>query len=224
VRPWKAQAGGLLPPIKLLARVQLETLGSLPADLLTQLTGGHLKLSSAAARWLLDERGVELRLVVIDQGEVVGVGRQTRQPPGWMADAILAVHDTCTGPLCDRPARGADLDHARPWWPLGPDDPFGLTDIANVGPLCDATNRDKEKAGWKVTQTGDGRRTWTHPRTGLNITTVPTTWRPPGTDPPHHGPRRTPPRNGPPSGDGPTQGPPPRPPEPPPEPDDDVPF
>ena len=200
--PLGVQAGGLLPPVKLLARVQLETLGQLPADLLTQLTGGHLKLSSAAARWLLDTRGVELRLVVVDQGEVVGVGRASRQPPGWMADAIHAVHDTCTGPLCDRPARSADLDHARPWWPQGPDDPYGLTDIANLGPLCDSTNRDKEKAGWKAAQTGDGRRTWSHPRTGLTITTVPSTWRPPGTDPPHHQPRRAPPGNRPPGGSG----------------------
>ncbi len=227
--PLGVQAGGLLPPVKLLVRVQLETLGSLPADLLTQLTGGHLKLSSAAARWLLDRRGVDLRLVVVDQGEVVGVGRQSRQAPGWLADAVLAVHDTCTAPLCDRPARGADLDHATPWWPARSDEAYGTTDIANVGPLCDATNRDKEKAGWQAVQTGDGRRTWTHPRTGLSITTIPSTWRPagwkpPGTDPPdgngQPGGSRPPDGNGPPGGD---RSPGSATPQPPPDPDD-VPF
>ena len=173
------------PPVKLLARVELETLGRLPVELITRLTGGHLRLSTAAAKRLLEERGAELRTIVIDQGQVVGVGRATRQPPGWMADIILAIHNTCTEPLCDRPARGADLDHARPWHPVRPDDPYGTTDLGNIGPLCTSTNHDKERAGWHVTQTADGRRSWTHPRTGLTITTVPATWRPPGTDPPH---------------------------------------
>jgi hypothetical protein len=187
--PWGVQAGGLLPPVKLLARVQLETLGALPADVLTRLTGGRLKLSSRAARWLLDHRGVDLRLIVIDDhGEVVGVGRQTRQPPGWMADITLAIHDTCTEPLCQRPALGADLDHATPWWPHHPHDPYGTTDSDNIGPLCPATNHAKEQAGWTVTQTGNGRRTWTHHPTGLSITTVPTTWRPTGWQAPHHHP------------------------------------
>jgi hypothetical protein len=185
-RPSRVQAGGLLPPVKLLARVQLETLGALPADLLTHLTGGQLKLSSQAARSLLDERGVELRLVVVDQGEVVGVGRQSRLPPGWMRDIALAVHDTCTEPLCERPARSAHLDHATPWWPNGPDGPYGTTDTDNIGPLCGTTNQTKETTGWQAIQTGDGRRTWTHVPTGLTITTVPATWRPAGWSPPCH--------------------------------------
>jgi hypothetical protein len=187
--PWGVQAGGLLPPVKLLARVQLETLGALPADVLTRLTGGRLKLSSRAARWLLDQQQIDLRLIVIDdQGEAVGVGRRTRQPPGWLADITLAIHDTCTEPLCQRPALGADLDHAHPWWPHHPHDPYGTTDADNIGPLCPATNHDKEQAGWTVTQTGDGRRTWTHHPTALTITTVPATWRPTGWQPPHHHP------------------------------------
>jgi hypothetical protein len=185
---WRAQAAGVLPPVKLLVRAQLETLGQLPAAVLTHLAGGQLKLSSPAARYLLDEQGAQLRLVVIDQGQVVGVGRQTRVAPGWLADAIAAVHDTCTEPLCDRPARQADLDHATPWWPDGPDQPYGTTDTDNLGPLCGLTNQTPGRGGWQATQTGDGRRVWTHPRTGLTITTVPTTWRPPGWRPPCHHP------------------------------------
>jgi hypothetical protein len=209
---WRVQAGGLLPPVKLLARVQLETLGVLPADLLTQLTGGHLKLSSQAARYLLDERGVELRLVVIDQGEVVGVGRQTRQPPGWLRDIALAVHDTCTEPLCERPARSAHLDHATPWWPNRPDSPYGTTDTDNLGPLCPTTNQTKETSGWHAVQSGDGRRTWTHQPTGLAITTVPATWRPAGWTPPCHHPQpHTPQRPARDGGPGPPSGAPPDP-------------
>jgi hypothetical protein len=187
-----------LPPVKLLARVELDRLldgDRTPADLVTRLVGGQLRLSSDAARRLLDARGVELRTIVVDHGTVVGVGRQTRMPPGWLRDATVAVHDTCTAPLCDRPARSCDLDHAVPWHPHRPDDPSGRTDIDQLGPLCGRTNQQKEAGGWQVTQTGDGRRTWTHPRTGLTITTVPATWRPPGTDPPRR--RGT----GPPDGD-----------------------
>jgi hypothetical protein len=180
----RVQAGGLLAPVKLLARVQLETLGQLPAELLTRLTGGQLKLTAQAAKYLCDQQQVALRLVVIDEGEVVGVGRQTRQPPGWLADVVAAVHDTCTEPLCQRPARTAELDHADPWWPESPHAPYGTTDADNLGPLCGTTNRTPGRGGWQPTQTGDGRRTWTHPRTGLSITTVPTTWRPAGWRPP----------------------------------------
>jgi hypothetical protein len=178
----------VLPPVKLLARVELDRLldgDRMPAELVTRLVGGRLRLASDAARRLLDARGVELRTIVVDHSTVVGVGRQTRVPPGWLTDAAQAVHDTCTAPWCDRPARSCELDHAIPWHPHRPDDPAGRTDIDELGPLCGGTNRDKEAAGWHVTQTADGRRTWTHPRTGLTITTVPTTWRPPGTDPPH---------------------------------------
>jgi hypothetical protein len=192
-----------LPPVKLLARVELDRLldgDRAPAELVTRLVGGQLRLSSDAARRLLDARGVELRTIVVDHGTVVGVGRQTRVPPGWLRDAAQAVHDTCTAPLCDRPARSCDLDHAVPWHPHRPGDPSGRTDVDQLGPLCGDTNQQKEAGGWRATQTGDGRRTWTHPRTGLTITTVPATWRPPGTDPPT---RRA---TGPPGGAGPPDG------------------
>jgi hypothetical protein len=249
--PRGVQAGGLLPPVKLLVRVQLETLGTLPAEVLTRLTGGHLKLSSQAARHLLDQQQAQLRVVVVDQGDVVGVGRQTRVPPGWLTDIIAAVHDTCTEPLCDRPARQADLDHATPWWPERPDHPYGTTDADNLGPLCTTTNQTRQRGGWHPTQTSDGRRTWTHPHTGLTITTVPATWRPPGWQPPcyhhncHHPPGHhhpdphtpTPAATGPPDATGPPE-PwehtyqrlteihrlPPRPPDPPPPDPDDLPF
>jgi hypothetical protein len=143
-----------------------------------------LRLTTAAARRLLDHRGAELRTVIVDHGQVLGVGRASRVPPGWLRDATLAVHSTCTGPLCDRPALGADLDHARPWHPTHPDQLPGGTDVDNLGPLCGATNRTKEAAGWHARQHRDGQRTWTHPRTGLQITSLPTTWRPPPTGPP----------------------------------------
>jgi hypothetical protein len=176
--------GRPLPDVKLLLRAELSDLldaTRTPPDLLTRLVGGQLRLTSGAARRLLDQRGAQLRTLVVDGGRVLGVGRTSRVPPGWLRDATLAVHSTCTGPLCDRPALGTDLDHARPWHPTRPDDLPGTTDVDNLGPLCATTNRAKETAGWQARQHADGRRTWTHPRTGLKITSLPTTWRPPPT-------------------------------------------
>lgn len=193
-----------LRPPKLLLRLPFAALldDRVPAELLTTLVGGRLRLTSSAASQLLDERGALLRTIVVDDdGAVLGVGRSTRRPPGWLSDVLDAVHDTCTGPGCDRAARGADADHAVPWWPISPDGVPGSTDVHNVGPLCSATNRQKEAAGWRVTQSGAGVRTWHHPRSGLTTTAVPATWRAPD-DPRRHrdtvGEHRPPPRPAPP--------------------------
>ncbi|MFA9430025.1 hypothetical protein [Egicoccus sp. AB-alg2] len=202
-----------LPAPRLLIRLPFDALldDRLPADLLTTLVGGRLRLTSAAAARLLERAGTRLRTIIIDDdGEVLGIGRASRRPPGSFGDILAAVYDTCTGPGCDRPARGAQIDHAAPWWPAGPNTPAGTTDLDNLGPLCARTNRDKESAGWQVTQRRGGTRTWVHARSGLTTTTIPTTWRP-ANDPR----RRRPPRPEPPGhhGPGPTD-PAPPPPEP----------
>jgi hypothetical protein len=165
-----------------LLRADLDTiLSRMPAALLTRLTGGRLHVDAATARRLMDTYGTRLRLVLVDHGRIVGVGRASRQPPGWLAEATLALHDTCTEPGCHVAARACDLDHARPW---ADRDRPGRTDIDQLAPLCPTANHDKEPAGWTVTQQPDGTRTWTHARTGLATTTLPATWRPPPRDPP----------------------------------------
>jgi hypothetical protein len=172
-------AGGGQPgrsaAVKLLLRAELDTLlgnTHLPSQLLTTLAGGAMHLDANAARRLADA-GAEVRLIVTDRGRIVGVGRQTRVPPGWLRDATLALHDTCTAPGCDRAALSSQVDHAIPW------DDGGHTDIGNCGPLCAHDNHHKERAGWKATGQADGTRHWHHPRSGLKITTHPTTKRPP---------------------------------------------
>ncbi|WP_157041926.1 HNH endonuclease signature motif containing protein [Nitriliruptor alkaliphilus] len=170
------QAGAVRPPT-LIMRAELDTLlgdDRLSAQLLTTLAGGVMHVDAATARRLVDEHGTDLRLVLLEDGKVVGVGTKTRRPPGWLADATLAVHDTCTEPgNCPVAARVCDLDHAAPATAGGP------TDIANLAPLCGPANRRKEADGWTATGTADGTRTWHHPRTGLTVRTIPTTWRPP---------------------------------------------
>jgi hypothetical protein len=167
----------------LLLRVELDALldrRRVPASLLTTLLGGHVRVTSATARQLLDARGADLRAVLLDDhGVVVGVGRRTRVPPGWIRDAALALHDTCSAPTCETAARVCDLDHATPWHPHRPDAPPGRTDLDELGPTCRRDNVAKERDGWRVTQLPDGRRRWRHERSGVGSTTVPATWRPP---------------------------------------------
>jgi hypothetical protein len=166
-------------------RAELSTLlgdDGLPADLLTRFTGGVLHVDAATARRLMDRYGTRLRLILVDHGRGVGVGRTSRQPPEWLAETVTALHDTCSEPGCRTPARRCDVDHARPWVD------GGRTDLDNLAPVCSTTNHRKEEAGWRVHQAPDGVRIWLHPRSGLSTRTLPARWRPPpqptGTDPP----------------------------------------
>jgi hypothetical protein len=193
-----------MPTVTLLLRAELETLlgaGALPSQLLTTLAGGAVQVDSTTARRLADHGG-PLRLIVTDRGRLVGVGRRTAVPPGWLRDALLGVHDTCTAPGCDRAALTAQIDHAIPWTS------GGHTDVGNCAPLCGHDNHHKERAGWRATGQPDGTRRWHHPRTGLTTTTMPTTphripgrlrsgtapsSHPPGARPPTNPPRHPPP-------------------------------
>jgi hypothetical protein len=213
-------SGGTSRPVGVLARVELTTLLGMAdrhADLLTHLAGGAMHVDADTARTLADTFGTRLRLIVHHEGRTLGVGRARRHPPGWLTDAVLALHDTCTEPGCTTPARRCPIDHARPWHD------GGRTDHDNLAPLCVTANRTKEPDGWHCNQTPDGTRTWYHPRTGLTTRTIPTTSRPPlparGDATTRAGPTRDGPttRDGP-ARDGPTREGPPR------DGSDDLPF
>ena len=171
--------GGRAPvPASYVVRLDVETLLRLAPDragrLLTTLTGGAMWIDADTARTLADAHGASLRLVLHQQGRVVGVGRRTEKVPGWLAEATLAIHETCTAPGCRVAARVCDTDHAQPV------SARGRTDIDNLAPLCATDNRAKEPDGWRAVQAADGRRRWHHPRSGLVTDTLPATWRPPG--------------------------------------------
>ncbi len=172
---------------KLLLTMSYETLVGLsnePGELLTTLTGGRLKLAADTARRLADKAGAHLRSIVLeDTGQVLGVGRQSYRPPGWLRDATLVRDQTCRAPNCLTAARLCDLDHADPWTP----DPHaadgrgvgGPTDIVNLAHLCRTDHGAKDRNGWHVYGLPDRQRNglhrWTHRRTGLTIDTVPAT-------------------------------------------------
>jgi len=159
------------------ATVSLETLLGLsdrPGRLVTQLFGGSCRITAQGARHLADG-GCDLRPVILDgHGGLIGVGRTRRFTPGWLREAQLALHTTCTFPGCRRPARLATSDHATEF------DDGGTTDAANVHPVChrhhggktpdyDTTRRRVGDPDWTVTIGYDHSVTWTNTRAGLTV-------------------------------------------------------
>ena len=103
----------------LLATVELEALldqTRTPGWLLHTLAGGRMKVSTSTLQRLVDERGADLRTIVLDDaGEVVGVGRRTKVPPRWLREAIWVRDTAVRDPDGTTPVRRADLDHIVPW-------------------------------------------------------------------------------------------------------------
>lgn len=187
--PHSARRGAPRPSLLLLANADsLLDASQTPGWLLTALAGGRMKVSAAYARRLIAERGCDLRTVVLDEvGEVVGVGRRTRKPPGWLRDAIVARDRGDTAPGSDTAARLCDLDHVQSWESGGP------TDVDNLSLVGRRMHTHKTEGRWEATRSRDGTITWRHRRTGFAVARPPTGRRldqPPAGDhaPPDHPP------------------------------------
>jgi hypothetical protein len=76
-------------------------------------------------------------------------------------------HDTCTSPVCRRPAAQCDFEHNTPY------ETGGRTCLCNGGPKCRHDHRLKQQPGWKVDQLPDGTFRWTTPA-GRSYDTEPT--------------------------------------------------
>lgn len=165
-------ADGTTKTAKVLATVSMETLLGMQrttGGLLTRLIGGRMHLTAVAARKLADQ-GCDFRMIVHDQdGQTVGVGTQTRIPPDWLRDAVLAFNATCTCPGCNLPARDCDLDHAVEWRD------GGSTDAGNLHPVHRGRHGQKTRRHWTVTRQADQSTTWTDNLTGLSLT-QPSLW------------------------------------------------
>jgi hypothetical protein len=99
-----------------------------PGWLLHTLAGGRMKIATHTLQQLVNQRGADLRSIVLDDtGQIVGVGRRTHIPPDWLREAIWARDTAVRDPDGTTPVRRADLDHIDPW-------PAGPTDVANLQP------------------------------------------------------------------------------------------
>ena len=155
-----------------------------PGWLLHTLAGGRMKVSSSTLQRLVDERGADLRTIVLDDcGQVVGVGTTTSVPPRWLREATWARDLTVRDPDGSTPVRRADLDHVNPW-------PDGATDVDNLSPLGRTWHNRKTSKHWTVHRARDGTTTWRHRRHGWTIRLAPP--RRDLTDVPDPGPPRLP--------------------------------
>ncbi len=166
--------------------------------LLTTLAGGRLKVSASFARRLVDTWGVDQRLVVLDEtGEVVGVGRRTRQPPGWLRDAVAARDLVDTAPGSRIPVRRCDLDHVQAW------QDGGATEVSNLVAVGRRAHGAKTRGQATLARARDGTITWTPRDIDYPIVQPPTRRRldqpappsrlPPRPPPPTHEPDHDPP-------------------------------
>ncbi len=76
-------------------------------------------------------------------GAVAATGSRGYVPSEPLARLVCAREPQCRMPGCRQPAERCDLDHTVPW-------PAGLTEAANLGPLCRRHHVMKTHAGWEL--------------------------------------------------------------------------
>ncbi|MFC5381680.1 HNH endonuclease signature motif containing protein, partial [Aquipuribacter nitratireducens] len=87
------------------------------------------------------------------------------RPSAALERAIRARDLTCRFPGCRARARRCDVDHTIPY-------PQGPTCACNLASVCRFHHRLKHRAGWHLTQLGNGALRWRSP-TGHTYTTHP---------------------------------------------------
>ncbi|TFC06789.1 HNH endonuclease signature motif containing protein [Cryobacterium mannosilyticum] len=118
-----------------------------------------------------------------ETGVILSVGRDRYKTPKAMRRFLRLRDETCRFPGCNRPARGAELDHSHDWGLLGE------TAHDNLAHLCKPNHALKTQTRWSVAQQPGGILTWTSP-TGREFITEPATILPTvlPTGPPKAGP------------------------------------
>jgi hypothetical protein len=104
-------------------------------------------------------------------GAVLDHGRDSYRPPVALAEFVRARDLYCRMPGCRRQASNCELDHAIDW------SKGGTTVDTNLYAGCLHDHRVKDRSGWKVRQTPDGRVEWTTP-TGHRYHSDPHDYRP----------------------------------------------
>ena len=98
-----------------------------------------------------------VQTVVEDEtGDVVGVGRMTRQPSPWLRRQVRYRDRECRFPGCG--ARRFTQPHHLRWWRQG-----GKTELANLLLICSFHHKLVHEHGWRVRRRADGEVRWFRP-------------------------------------------------------------
>jgi hypothetical protein len=135
---------------------ELAGYGPIPADL-----ARHIAADAVWKRLVTDPLS----------GAVLDHGRDTYRPPTALAEFVRARDLHCRMPGCRRQAINCELDHTIDWAN------GGTTTHTNLYAGCLHDHRIKDRPGWTVRQTADGRVEWTTP-TGHRYHTDPHDYRP----------------------------------------------
>ncbi len=130
-----------------------------PAEL-----AGHGAITADIARMIAASIASLTVIAVNDHGHATAVGATTYPPRQATRDHVTAANPTCRFPACRQPARLCELDHRDPFnhtHPAG----GGLTQPANLDPLCKNNHLLKTHTDWTATTNpADGvTLDWTSP-------------------------------------------------------------
>jgi hypothetical protein len=89
-------------------------------------------------------------------GNVLGLGRMTREPSPWMVRQVRYRDRGCRFPGCGA-RRFTEVHHLR-WWRHG-----GRTDLDNLALICSFHHRLVHEHGWTVRLEADGELAWRRP-------------------------------------------------------------
>jgi hypothetical protein len=138
-------------------RVDLTTLAGLD-EKAGEIPGWGPVIADVARQIVESQRHAKWQVTVTgDRGEVVWTGVTRRRPNAEIRREVAAAVPTCVFPGCRMPAADSDIDHNQAW------SEGGLTDPANLAPLCRHDHRLKHEKGWQLERTGLGTWRWTSP-------------------------------------------------------------
>jgi Domain of unknown function (DUF222)/HNH endonuclease len=119
-----------------------------------QIEGGGVIHPATLGRLLCNAR---TQTVFEDEhGEVIGVGRVSREPSAWMMRQIRYRDRECRFPGCGH-RRFTQAHHIR-WWRHG-----GRTDLDNLVLICSFHHDLVHEHGWVIRRRKDGRIRWVMP-------------------------------------------------------------
>jgi hypothetical protein len=120
----------------------------------SEIEGGPVVHPDAAQRLLCNAR--VQTVVEGGAGEVLKLGRLSREPSAWMIRQIRYRDRECRFPGCG--SRRFTEAHHIVWWRNG-----GRTDLDNLVLICSFHHRLVHEHGWSVKRDDDGTVGWFHP-------------------------------------------------------------